>query len=178
MAGVLALWQICCIFAKDSNFYKIQSLFFCMRHFILLISTIFMLLISSCVSQPSFGHSTAYLDYKKYSDQGFFVTEAMSAPFEYSSVGSISVVERSGVDPTSSSGQSMKADKMADMDGVYAKRPKASDKYRFATAESALDAVVQRAKVVGANGIIGLRINEEVRNGIPCVIVSGMLINR
>lgn len=55
-----------------------------------------MVLLPSC--GPTYSVVTGYIDYSKYSDQGFFITEAPTVPFDYTPIGSMSVTEYSGKD--------------------------------------------------------------------------------
>lgn len=136
--------------------------------------------ITSCTS-VKFGHTTSYLDYSRFSDQGFFVTEANTVPFDYTPVGSMSVTEYSGMDDSKEFRQTrenLKEGKKFD-DGIYdSKTPKNKSKWHTANVNSALDAIVERARIAGGNGLMDMQITPVFnKNGtVAAITVSGMII--
>lgn len=134
----------------------------------------------SCFTPRKFGYSTRYFDYSEYVNTGFFITESTTVPFEYSPVGSMSVTEYSGEDKTNVVVKSP-SKSSEDLDGIYGMTPKRPKNYREATAKSAVAAMVERARKVGANGLVGISIHTDVDENSQTVLsvtVSGMLINR
>lgn len=131
------------------------------------------MLLSSCA--PKFGWTSSYLDYSQYSAQGFFITESGSTPFEYTPIGSMAVTENNGLTDKIQAPDPVK-DK--DIDGIYTSNT-SSNKWRYATSSSALNALVEKAKETGANGIINLKIYPVYeKSTIVGYTVSGMLIKR
>lgn len=144
------------------------------------------MIFSSCVSQK-FGHVTSYLDYSRYSDAGFFITELQSVPFDYVPIGSISVREYSGNDNKEKTEQSLhrieSSGSLEKKDDIYERRTGYSSpsKWRTATATSTLNAAVEEAKSVGGNGLIALDVTTFIdtkTREVTSIRVSGMVIKR
>lgn len=109
------------------------------------------LLMSSCNMAP-YIKSIGYIDYTMY-DNGFFITESNSVSFEYKSLGSISVLILTGYE---------------------------NSKLVKATAQDAVTALVEKAMLKKANGVIALKISPYTdfttkQNGF---FVSGMAIKK
>lgn len=141
------------------------------------LATIFALVATSCSTQK-FGYATTYLDYSAYTQQGFFLTELESVPFDYDALGSITVTEFSGkdaayVDPNNS--------KVADELYEKVERSKVANDWRFASAQTAIGVIVDKARKAGGNGLVALKtttIVDPKTNNVKSVTVSGMVIKR
>lgn len=135
---------------------------------------------TSC-KMHQFGYVTTYLDFTPYSEQGFFLTELESVPFDYVPVGTISVTEYSGQDAVYYN-QTHPKSKVYDDDLYYkAEKSKVSKDWRFASAESAIKELVEKSKRAGGNGLVALKTVTTVdtkSNLVVSVTVSGMIINR
>lgn len=143
-----------------------------MKKLSILLFFVIMVLLPSC--GPTYSVVTGYIDYSKYSDQGFFITEAPTVPFDYTPIGSMSVTEYSGKDKEYVV-ESVQTDK--EYDNLYAADRTKTSHWREATPMSALSAIVERAKIVGANGIMSLQLLPVYeKKNIIGYTVSGMLI--
>lgn len=155
-----------------------------MKKLSLMIATVILMMTCSCGSYknslPKHGFFTGFLDYSKYAESGFFITESNTVPFDYVSIGSLSVLEKSGtikgsVQETVVKG--LKAEtKTFEVDDLYAESKKEVKdvNWIYASDESVLEAFVQRAKSLGANGVVNLKF----KHGLDEVEVSGMIIKR
>lgn len=145
-----------------------------------LISTIFicsLLALGSC-SVPM-GHATYYIDYKEAGQGKVFISEANSVSFEYEPIGSIVVVESSGVVKTTVP----TTEKERSSDALYGPGPstKTVSRYSQATAQTALNYAAQQALLLGGDGIINLQLSTEFdKKGekVETVTVTGMVIKR
>lgn len=149
------------------------------QKFLLSVIAMICLAFSSCKTQQ-FGYVATYLDYTPYSEQGFFLTELNSVPFDYTPIGSMTVTEYSGKDTTYTP---ERTNSSFLMDDIYARieRTKVSKDWRFASAETAIAEIVARSKKAGGDGLVALTITTIVdpkSNLIVSVTVSGMIIKR
>lgn len=92
--------------------------------------------ISSC-SPVAYQALTYSIDYSKYSNDGFFITESQSVNFDYKPIASV--------------GSDIKPGYLTSKDG-------SGNVYTEATADDAIAYLVVQAKKVGADAIIGLKI--------------------
>ncbi len=147
-----------------------------------------MALLTSCL--PTFKNTVYFTDYRSVAKNGFFVTEANTVSFDYEPIGSMTLNQYNGVtaaNEISVNKENGKEKEVTGYDDVYMdklpeknyKSEKKKGNYKYATAESALEAFAEEAKSKGADGVIGLRIGfvslKDSRTGIE---VSGMLIRR
>jgi hypothetical protein len=139
---------------------------------ILLISTLFMMLLTSCSTVPK--SSFYYTDFKQFYDDGFFVTESNSLPFDYIPMGSLKVVNN--WDEIVVKGQKVKNTKEVMVDDIYSEgtRTIVPKKVTAPTAESALKEAKAFADKQGADGIMNL----DIRHKDNAVILNGMLFKR
>lgn len=110
--------------------------------------------------------SAVAVDYKKYSSDNFFVTESNTAQKEYSPLGSITALAMSGtignyktkfVDDVYGGKDDSSID-YSDIHGLEQIESTSSNKYIRVTAQTAVDLLYKKAKDIGANGIINLKI--------------------
>lgn len=136
-------------------------------------------LLSSCVSIPkdTFHTRSSAVDYTKYSENGFFMTEANSVSFRYEPLGSITAIARGGYEVIGSDDSSNFQD---DTYGKPAKKVK-YDEYRSAYPEDALEELYNKALEMGANGVINLKFTylSQTNSLIPeGWMVTGMAIKK
>lgn len=149
-----------------------------MKKLLLGLGVVFALLSSSCISHsPAFERYIAYLDYSEYTADGFYISEAMNVPFEYTPVASLTVSEFPGWDKRSKSGSLYDNVAAKDADSYYDSNYN-KWYWRAAAPDSALKGLVKTAKQTGANGIIGLKVTPVETNRGLHYVVSGMLIKK
>lgn len=127
----------------------------------LFIATILAIGLSSCsqvlLRQPEV-LTSSFIDYSKYTNAGFFITEANSVSFEYKTLGNVTGINLSGYQQeknvTNSSTEKQKDDVYTNTSN---KPYRITNKYINATKEKALEELVLRAKSLGANGVINLK---------------------
>lgn len=133
----------------------------------------------------TFHNKVFFTDYRPVAQNGFFVTEANTVPFDYEPIGSMVLEQYNGY--VSESGEKIKKE-VVGYDDVFmdklpekgSKEAKQKNKYKYATAESTLEAFAEQAKMKGANGVIGIKfqwIDSKSVSGNG-IVVSGMLIRR
>lgn len=159
-----------------------------MKKLLLTVCAVMALTLCSCLS--TFKNTVYFTDYRPVAQNGFFVTEANTVPFDYDPIGSMTLKQYNGIEnqnEVNNEKESKVKKEVTGYDDVYmdklpektAKPEKKKSKYKYATAESALEAFAEVAKNKGANGVIGLRIQfisyKDSKEGIE---VSGMLIHR
>ena len=106
------------------------------------------------------------IDYKKYSDAGFFITESNSVNFEYDPISSVYSFANSGYIKGNSKSPINKNDDLygnyedrSDLDKSERKsRKEVRNKFISASPEDALHGLYVRAVESGADGIINLKI--------------------
>lgn len=119
-------------------------------------------LLSSCVSPKlSQVEMVNFLDYSKYTNQGFFITESNSVSFEYAPMATVTVTVLWGDEA-----------QWVVENGVAKKR------YGDASPERALELAVKRSREKGANAIINLHIESVELNGRPGILLTGMAVDR
>ena len=141
-----------------------------MKKILLTISAILTLCLGSCM--PRFSDRFYYLDYSRFTEKGFFITEAPTVPFDYLPVGSVVLVERSGK-------KEITAVHKPGYDGIYGEDNSVTtkSKYEYASSGSAMEALYEFAKENNADGIINFNVTSGNENGLS-VTISGMLIKR
>ena len=125
----------------------------------------------------AFTKVSSAVDYTKYSENGFFMTEANSVSFRYEPLGSITAIARSGYEVIGSDDSSNFQD---DTYGKPAKKVKYGE-YRSAYPEDALEELYNKALEMGANGVINLKFTylSQTNSLIPeGWMVTGMAIKK
>lgn len=132
---------------------------------ILTLCAVAALMMCSCETANKFQQSAGFIDYSMF--HGMFLTESNSVSFEYLPIGSLYAEEISGeyqIVKKKIGNNEIYGDEYAVVDG----------KYRHASPQSALAFAADKAKEMGGNGIINLRI-EKIDGGY---CVTGMVIKR
>lgn len=149
-----------------------------MKKFILFVFVAVSLIIfASCMPKRAFTKVSSAVDYTKYSENGFFMTEANSVSFRYEPLGSITAIARSGYEVIGSDDSSNFQD---DTYGKPAKKVKYGE-YRSAYPEDALEELYNKALEMGANGVINLKFTylSQTNSLIPeGWMVTGMAIKK
>ena len=98
------------------------------------------------------------VDYKKYWDQGFFITESPSVNFEYIPIGAVTVTLQDGYETIANAGTAPKKTGWASRSRSAEKQSstKYADKSTLFTLYDAIDMAVAKAKENGADGLINL----------------------
>lgn len=146
------------------------------------LSLILCLLVVGCsIQKRVYVQESVIIDYSKYNNKGFFITESNSVNFEYKAIGSISAKVESGYGTV----DSYKEKTMND--DLYPQEMSVKVKYRDyiqATPEAALETLYKKAIENGANGVINLKITPIINNENPYIsiitgyFVTGMAINK
>ena len=127
--------------------------------------------ITSCyVAKPTYSVSDYTIDYSKYYQDGFFITEATSVSFEYKPISSVMIVSKSGYEVIGK----MKR-KIIEDDGTI--RTIDADKYgsfKIADIEDCFEKLYDVAQVKGANGAMNIKIEFSVNGWV----LTGMLIKK
>nr|DAW09132.1 MAG TPA: Selenium binding protein, Selenium-Binding Protein [Caudoviricetes sp.] len=144
--------------------------------FLILVVGLFAACVTPKLPEP-YGFSSL-LDYSPLTDKGIFVTESNSVSFDYEALGSVSATEvggwvKKGKEPkaTRESNKSRNDDMYVDID-----RNQYTGKYVYVapSLDMAMERMVNTLKVVGANGIINLKVQVESDR----IIISGMAIKK
>ena len=151
--------------------------------FIKTVIILFSISLLSCIPTIPGYKYTSMIDYSKYVNQGFFITESNSVSFEYDPIASMytKVVGGESIEviveekPVDSNAKYSARDRRGDSEKVTTKKG-----YRAYTVYDALDDLVEKCKKSGANGIINLNISYTYngsgnQNGYA---ISGMAIKR
>lgn len=108
---------------------------------------------TSCqIRRSMFYASSSHVDYRPYSEKGFFITEANSVSFEYTPISSVLAITRSVYSTNELIAKSI--DKK-DRDNSFVE----------ASAQDALEELYKKAKDLGANGIVNLKITSFTETG-------------
>lgn len=121
-----------------------------MKKIILL--TLFVIILSSCRTPFYLGSSA--LDYSKYSNQGFFISESNSVSFDYKPIASVVAEFQTGYEPLIRNGKAVVWENEWGM-----KVPKTTKKLIPATREGVTEELYKKAVQIGANGIINFEIS-------------------
>ncbi len=123
------------------------------------------LLLSSCVTQkiPAVKEASI-VDYKKYWDQGFFITESPSISFEYIPIGAVTVNLQDGYEAIANNNTNNTAEKKTgwasrSRGAQSAATAKYTDKLARFSLYDAIDMAVAKAKENGADGLINVSID-------------------
>ena len=109
----------------------------------ILFSLLALTLLSGCGSiKTTFLSLSNVVDYQKYHEQGFFITEANSVSFEYDPIGSVLVTMRPGYEVTKSARGYLS----------YSKNP------RMITEYDVLDELKKEVETLGGNGVINIKV--------------------
>lgn len=143
----------------------------------LLLFLLLFVVMSSC-TVVKYAEYAVSLDYSKYSNDNFFITESNSVSFEYKPVGSVLVEIVSGFDKT------MKGERPPRIIHGDVYNPEYDNyykgTYRRADCYNALRKIVDECKNQGANGVINLKFSykRDEYGTIISVYASGMAIER
>jgi uncharacterized protein YbjQ (UPF0145 family) len=130
----------------------------------LLILALILTTMGSC--NPKMIRSSFVIDYRPFAGDGFFITESNSVNFKYQPIGSVSTVFITGVSDKKSLTQK-------NYDSVYSS---SSNNITYATPEGVLEALCEKCKSLGANGVINFRITKYEVNHRLTWEASGMAI--
>lgn len=129
-----------------------------------------LILIFMCSCYPKMIRSSFVLDYRPFSKEGFFVTESNSVSFKYQPIGSVSSELISGATPYYANSKSPKSENV----------PKSTmsdvDKLTYATPDGALKELYNTCVLLGANGVVSLKITKYFVKGRTAWSASGMAI--
>lgn len=135
------------------------------------------ILMTACTTKLPYVASPQFIDYQTYAAQGIFITEANSASFDYTPLGSVSVVVFPGYTTAVRPAQNNHED-------LYGKTKTTEqyNKWQSADVTDAIELAVKEAKQQGGNGIINFKIQPTsetdgkiARHGF---LVSGMVISK
>ena len=122
--------------------------------FLILVVGLFTACVTPKMPEP-YGFSTL-LNYSPLTDKGIFVTESNSVSFDYKTLGSVSATEVGGWVKKGKKPKATRESNKSRNDDMYVER------------------MVNTLKVVGANGIINLKVQFESDR----IIISGMAIKK
>ena len=130
---------------------------------------------SSCMSiRPATSTSSYSIDYSKFADKGFFITESNSVSFNYTPLSSVYSSQTSGYELLLVNGV---VQKTSSYNGPAV--PKTTKTYIDASPEAVLSALYENAIKQGANGIINLNITSITSvSGRPTITATGMAIKK
>lgn len=134
---------------------------------ILMLCTLALAILTSCGSLPKlqFEQNAGYIDYNAF--PGMFISESNSVSFEYQPIASLYADELSG--------EYKVVKKKVGTNEIYGDEYAITDDgYRRANPQSALAFAIEKAKAMGGNGIINLKI-QKIERGYS---VTGMVIRR
>ena len=143
-------------------------------------------LFSSCgINKLPYTSNIYVLDYKYFTEKGFFITESNSVNFDYEPVGSISVLISSGYVKSEKELAKQNSKKSFD-DSLYPFVNSYGSKFIAANYNDALDMIYDEAKAQGGNGVINLKTasypavyNEKgILLSESYITVSGMVIKK
>ena len=115
-----------------------------------------LILLSGCsyLRQPV-SQVTYAFDYKKYTDEGFFITESNSVSFDYKPVSSVHSIFLSGFELKEPKAAKQGSD---DLYGEANPLPQTTNKYIQATQEKVIEELYKKAKSLNANAMINLQV--------------------
>lgn len=124
---------------------------------------------TSCITTSKYTVYTGMVDFKKYNDKGFFITQSNSVSFNYEPIGYIATIVYSGMDENKHSTQ-----KKTSLAGPN------MGKFHTASNEDAFNELYEKCLEEGANGIINVDFStaKDQQGNIVSVQVSGMAIKR
>lgn len=152
------------------------------KHFLLCAVCVIFFSLTSCFPTQKFSRTLSFVDFSSYTKDGFFLTELESVPFDYTTIGTMSVSETSGVDKEYVQDAKEATGFKKYEDGIYGSPSKKTDKHwRSANFYSCLDALVEEAKFAGGDGIVKLQMGfgfDKEGRWDGSLNVSGMVIKR
>lgn len=130
---------------------------------------LFLIVITTSCMMPKYAVYSGMLDFKKYNDRGFFITQSNSVSFEYDPIGVVSVTVYSGMDENKETTQKKTSIAGPNM-----------GKYHIASNEDAFDALYEKCMEENGNGIINVNFStiKDKNGNIVAVEASGMAIRR
>ena len=140
----------------------------------ILLFLLLLVILSSC-TVVKYAEYADILDYSKYSNDNFFITESNSVSFEYKPIGSVSIEVISGFEKN----KEKRPPRIIHGDIYNPEWGNYKDSnYKKANCSHALSRIVDESKKQGANGIINLKFTyRRNENGsITSVYASGMAI--
>lgn len=149
--------------------------------FLILVVGLFTACVTPQMPEP-YGFSTL-LNYSPLTDKGIFVTESNSVSFDYKTLGSVSATEvggwvKKGKKPKEKKPKATRESNKSRNDDMYVDidRNQYTGKYVYVapSLDMAMERMVNTLKVVGANGIINLKVQFESDR----IIISGMAIKK
>lgn len=151
--------------------------------FLILVVGLFTACVTPKMPEP-YGFSTL-LNYSPLTDKGIFVTESNSVSFDYKTLGSVSATEvggwvKKGKKPKEKKPKATRESNKSRNDDMYVDididRNQYTGKYVYVapSLDMAMERMVNTLKVVGANGIINLKVQFESDR----IIISGMAIKK
>lgn len=125
------------------------------------------IIMSSCVTTTKYAVYTGMVDFKKYNDKGFFITQSNSVSFEYEPIGYVSAIIFSGYDENQKSTQ-----KKTSLAGVN------PGKHHAANNDEAFEVLYEKCTNEGANGIINVDFSttKDQLGNILSIQANGMAI--
>lgn len=111
-------------------------------------------LLTSCFVKYPAIESAVVLDYSIHEKHGVFLTQSNSVSFDYKPLGSVTALQLDGHKDMKLAKKLAKADYFND--GAVDKEKDSN--WLYPTREAVLEAMCKKAKEIGANGIIDLRI--------------------
>jgi len=124
-----------------------------MRKLLLFVTITFLLTGCANVLRTPVLQGSDSIDYSKYLNDGFFITEANSVSFTYKPISSVSAYFVSGYEIAMKDGKPVMNTTYTGYEYVVT-----TEKYILAKKEYIIEALVKEAKDKGANGIINLQI--------------------
>jgi len=135
---------------------------------------------SSCMSiRPATSTSSYSIDYSKFIDKGFFITESNSVSFNYTPLSSVYSSQTSGY-------ELLRVNGVVQNKTLYSgvSSPKTTNNYINASPDAVLSALYEDAVKQGANGIINLNITSTSAASAPgmlpivTIVATGMAIKK
>jgi hypothetical protein len=127
----------------------------------LIITSLMIVLLGSCAIQlPIPLKTSTYLDFTKYPD--FYITQSQSLDFKYKPIGLITSTVISGYKRKQTEAENM----VVNDQKYFAVNSTMDHDFIGMTAKDAVDLIYEKAKAMGANGIIGIKI-DYIPSGTP-----------
>lgn len=126
-----------------------------MKKILLVACVLPLFLLTGCMMYPQYVAKTTFIDVTKYTDDGFFLTQSNSVPFEYKTIGIVNAVILDGVENEG---------------GAFVP----------ASEEDILYNLCEKSMLQKANGLINLSITPyyDVETRRKGLVASGMAIRR
>ena len=147
-----------------------------MKRLVLLFISAYLLTGCSTLRMPVQQYSSS-IDYSKYLEKGFFITETKSVSFEYKPIASVYSVFKTGYEISNKQPSGNKDDVFTGATPAV----KTTNRIVSATISGVVEELYNKARSIGANGIVGLEIRN-VNEGTGIIgsgyEASGMAIKR